>query len=288
MSAVAPSTTCFALLLASAALAAPQAPDDVLATYKLGGEPRTVTRADVALEMAFHLRRRDRGREACDMIVDSLMTRADAAAQGVTPTRADAEAFWETLKQQLRSGGHDPDTYAAVRNTSLEQWLEDLSVQIAQERLVRKELGLPDTERVSGDMIKLWVGEARERHRIETDPDKLPVGTAARMDDKSVPLIDLGLLLLRTSEDYERDRFIRQVVYLESIEKMAADLSLKIRDEDLDRAVEARRAQAKKDPRFVINAQNCVHCKTCDIKDPSQNIVWTTPEGGGGPNYPNM
>jgi electron-transferring-flavoprotein dehydrogenase len=44
----------------------------------------------------------------------------------------------------------------------------------------------------------------------------------------------------------------------------------------------------KADPKFVINAQNCVHCKTCDIKDPSQNIVWTTPEGGGGPNYPNM
>ena len=42
------------------------------------------------------------------------------------------------------------------------------------------------------------------------------------------------------------------------------------------------------DPRFVINAQNCVHCKTCDIKDPNQNIVWTVPEGGGGPNYPNM
>jgi electron-transferring-flavoprotein dehydrogenase len=41
-------------------------------------------------------------------------------------------------------------------------------------------------------------------------------------------------------------------------------------------------------PRFQINAQNCVHCKTCDIKDPSRNIVWTTPEGGGGPNYPNM
>ena len=41
-------------------------------------------------------------------------------------------------------------------------------------------------------------------------------------------------------------------------------------------------------PRFQINAQNCVHCKTCDIKDPSQNIVWTVPEGGGGPTYPNM
>jgi len=42
------------------------------------------------------------------------------------------------------------------------------------------------------------------------------------------------------------------------------------------------------DPRLVINAQNCVHCKTCDIKDPLQNIEWVTPEGGGGPNYPNM
>ena len=49
-------------------------------------------------------------------------------------------------------------------------------------------------------------------------------------------------------------------------------------------ADEARRT----DPRFVINAQNCVHCKTCDIKDPAQNITWVPPEGGGGPNYLDM
>ena len=41
-------------------------------------------------------------------------------------------------------------------------------------------------------------------------------------------------------------------------------------------------------PRYVINGANCVHCKTCDIKDPNQNIDWVPPEGGGGPNYPNM
>ena len=43
-----------------------------------------------------------------------------------------------------------------------------------------------------------------------------------------------------------------------------------------------------KKPQFIINFQNCVHCKTCDIKDPSQNITWVTPQGGDGPNYPNM
>jgi electron-transferring-flavoprotein dehydrogenase len=46
--------------------------------------------------------------------------------------------------------------------------------------------------------------------------------------------------------------------------------------------------QESGEPKLQINAQNCVHCKTCDIKDPTQNINWVTPEGGGGPNYPNM
>ena len=47
-------------------------------------------------------------------------------------------------------------------------------------------------------------------------------------------------------------------------------------------------AEEGKDPRFQINHQNCVHCKTCDIKDPAQNINWQVPQGGEGPNYPNM
>ncbi len=51
---------------------------------------------------------------------------------------------------------------------------------------------------------------------------------------------------------------------------------------------EVLRDEKGENPRFQINFQNCVHCKTCDIKDPAQNINWTTPQGGDGPNYPNM
>ena len=54
------------------------------------------------------------------------------------------------------------------------------------------------------------------------------------------------------------------------------------------RRVRDRDGAATGEPRLQINAQNCVHCKTCDIKDPEQNIDWVVPEGGGGPNYPNM
>ena len=54
------------------------------------------------------------------------------------------------------------------------------------------------------------------------------------------------------------------------------------------RRVRDRASTTDGEPRFQINAQNCVHCKTCDIKDPSQNITWVCPEGGGGPNYAGM
>ena len=51
---------------------------------------------------------------------------------------------------------------------------------------------------------------------------------------------------------------------------------------------EIQRDKEGLNPQFIINAQNCIHCKTCDIKEPSQNIEWVTPEGAGGPNYANM
>jgi parvulin-like peptidyl-prolyl isomerase len=230
-------------------LAVPQEPTDVLATYRLNGKEATVTRTDVALEMAFHLRRDDRGRQGCDMLADALLTRAAAKANRVAPTTAEVQAFWDQLKQQLIAAGRNPEEFAAVRNTGEKQWLEDISVQIAQERLVRLELGLADDEKVSGEMLKLWLRETREKGDVETDPDKLPIGTAARVGEQNIALIDLGFLLLRTSEDFERDRFVRQVVYLESIEAMARARSLRITDMDLDRAIEERREQAKADPK---------------------------------------
>ncbi len=75
--------------------------------------------------------------------------------------------------------------------------------------------------------------------------------------------------------------------------KVAIDVNLKRFDAPEQRycpagVFEILRDDDGQNPRLQINAQNCVHCKTCDIKDPTQNIDWVVPEGGGGPNYPNM
>lgn len=85
-----------------------------------------------------------------------------------------------------------------------------------------------------------------------------------------------------------------QPVHLKLEDKsIPIDVNLEKYDEPAQRycpagVYEVVRDDEGNNPQFVINAQNCVHCKTCDIKDPSQNITWVTPEGAGGPNYPNM
>jgi parvulin-like peptidyl-prolyl isomerase len=235
------------LLLAIAV--APQEPATALATYRLAGREATVTRLDVALEMTFHLRRRDRGKQALELLVDTTLTRQLAAAKGAMPTEQEVRKFWDKLQEQLRAAGRRPEEFATVRNTSERQWLEDLALQLAQEQLVRRELALRPDEAVSADMLKLWLQEQRKRVRVVTDADELPLGTAARVGTEELPLAELGFLLLRTSEDEERDRFVRQVVYLTTIEALAKQESIEITPNDLDAAIQRRRDDAARDPR---------------------------------------
>ncbi|HEX6810208.1 MAG TPA: peptidylprolyl isomerase [Planctomycetota bacterium] len=242
----------YALASISLALLAgwPQDPPEVLATYTLEGKPATVTRAEVGLEMAFHLRRRPRGQEACEMMINTTLARRAAQKQNLMPTEAEVRAFWEELQKQLRAAGQKPEDYAAVRNTSMAQWFDDLAVQIAQERLVRAELGMRPGESVSGDMQKLWLQEQRKKHKVITDPDLLPAGTAVRIDDDDLPIADLGGLLLRTSEDHERDDFVRKIVYLQCLEALARREGVQLTAADLDEAVKRRRDEAARDPRY--------------------------------------
>jgi len=235
------------LLLATVAA---QAPDAVLARYQLDGRPAVVTRGDVALEMAFHLRRGDRGHETCGLLVDTALTRRAAERAQLMPTHDEVRAFWQQLQEQFRAAGRRAEDFPAVRNSDRDQLFDYLAVQIAQERLVRAELGLGPKEAVGPDMLKLWLQEERRKHHVVVDPEQLPAGSCARIGDQELPMVDLGFLLLRTSEDAERDRFVGQLVYLRSIESLAQREGVQLTDQDLDAAIEQRRDDVARDPRY--------------------------------------
>jgi hypothetical protein len=124
-----------------------QGPDEMIAHYTLDGKPAVVTRADVAMEMAFHLRRMEEGRQACDVMVNSALTEREAKRLGLMPKEVEIQRFWGKLQEQLRAAGRDPKSFAAVRNSTGVEWMHDLGLQLAQESLVRHALSLDNPNR---------------------------------------------------------------------------------------------------------------------------------------------
>ena len=228
---------------------APQNPDSPLATYRLLGAEAAVSRTDVALEMALHMRRRDRGKQACEQLADATLTHQAAVQKRLLPGHDEVRPFWQELQQQLRAAGQRPEQFAWIRNSTEAELFDLLAIQMAQERLVRAELGLGSDTPVGGEMLKLWIQQERKRVPVVTDPDLLPFGTAVRVGEREVPLIELGMLLLRTADDDEREHFVVQVVYLNTLEAVCKREGIAVAATDLDAAIERQRAEVAGDPR---------------------------------------
>lgn len=229
---------------------APAAPGDVLAHGAIAGRDVAITRTDTALEMAFHLRRREEGVAGCEHLVDTALVRAEAQKLGVTPTAGEVKQFWNAQLELARAAGEDLRAHPIVRNSTEAEWLELLAVTMAHERIVRGELGSKPDEPVGPEMLRLWTKEARKRHEVELDPNALPLGAAARVDGREIPLVELGLLLLRKSDDAERDRFVRQFAYRKALDAACAANGVEATQEELQQEIARRRSAAARDPRW--------------------------------------
>ena len=223
---------------------------DPMAFYQQEGKTVPVTRGQVATEMAFHLRRKDQGRSAAEHLVASTLVRRAARNQGLWPTELEIEALRSELEQQLRAQGRDLMQEPVVQNGGLAQLLEDLAIQIAHEKLVRKQLGMSDQEAVSSEMLKLWLIEEKQRVAVIDDPDQLPLGIAVRIDDVDVAIDTLGNLLLRISDQSAQDRFVRQIVALERLEALGRTWDVEVTPGDIEQEFAARSEMAERDPRY--------------------------------------
>ncbi|KTE25571.1 MULTISPECIES: electron transfer flavoprotein-ubiquinone oxidoreductase [unclassified Sphingopyxis] len=193
------------------------------------------------------------------------------------------------------SAGRGSDTLDAYQAAYDESWVKkELSVVRNVLPLVEKFGDLAGTI-LSGMTMWLETLGIRVPFTMKHHPDNTTLYRADMMPKPDYPKPDGVLTFDRLSSvflsntNHEED----QPVHLQLKDpSIPVEYNLPMYDEPAQRYCPAGVyeivGQDEGDPKFVINAQNCVHCKTCDIKDPTQNINWVTPEGGGGPNYPNM
>lgn len=234
------------LLLPFLLAPAPQEPPPILARYQLRGQSASVDADEVALEMAFHSRRTEEGRAACSHLLDTTLVRLEAKAQGLLPDDAEIERFRQSLLAQLPRSAQRAEQAQTIKTLPA----DELASSIAFDRLVRKALDLRADEPTGDDMRKLWLQERKKRHRLVDDPDQLPVGTAVRVDDTDVPMLQLGRLLLYKAGEQQRELVVRRLVVLKTLEAMAAEHHIEVGEADLQAEVEARAAAASSDPRY--------------------------------------
>jgi len=202
-----------------------------------------------------------------------------------------AEAVFEALKAGDEADGVLTSYPAAFRGS----WVHRELHKARNFRPAFARWGLLPSLAYGALDLKLLGGRAPWTLRHAHD-DHTRLKPAAGMPKIDYPKPDGTLTFDRLSSVYisntnhEEDQPVHLVLRDESV---AVEHNLALYDAPEQRycpagVYEIVRDEDGKNPRLQINAQNCVHCKTCDIKDPTQNINWVTPEGGGGPNYPNM
>jgi electron-transferring-flavoprotein dehydrogenase len=204
-----------------------------------------------------------------------------------------ADAIVEKMKSQSQGG----DELTAYTDAFKASWLHEELRGVRNFRPILAKLGMTLGTLVAG--LDLWINQLglgfltpwtlghHDDHSAIKRKDQMPKITYPKPDGK-ISFDKLSSVFL-SNTNHEED----QPVHLRLTDAdVPVKVNLALYDEPAQRYCPAGVYEIvgaeDNAPRLQINAQNCVHCKTCDIKDPTQNITWVTPEGGGGPNYPNM
>lgn len=239
------------LLLAIAPLPQESA-DPVVARFRYpDGRQGAVTRTELAREVAQRHRRTSSGEEALKFLVDLELVQREAHAKGVAPSREETARRIEGLRAQLEQQGMSLDDVLADKRLTLAEFEQKFVTQeVALGRLVMLGLGTEDPAEVTDDLKRLWLEEARTRHRVVTDEAELPAGVVAIVGERRFDLADLGRALLPNVPDDEREKYVRRIVLRALIGWEAERAGIRVDEADTRAEVERRRTRIEHDPRY--------------------------------------
>ncbi len=211
-----------------------------IARFLLDGEPATIGRDDLALELAMRFGRTEKGRAATQHLIDLELVRTAAREQDLWPKPELTLERFAAIERQLAAQKIALPTFLKQRGMTREEFLEYMATSLAHERLVQRALGneqaIPTPE-----MLQLWLKEARERNKVVDDPARLSPGIVARIGPRDLATLDLGRVLLRTATPEERERYTKQIAICRILEARARKAGIAATPEELAAEVEVRR-----------------------------------------------
>ena len=238
-------------MVSALALLPQDAPDPPVARLEVGGRPTVISRSDVARDVAIRYRRSEGGEQAVKLLVDRHLVETEARAKELWPSDADRERWTDRIRREVERAGQTLEALLASKRMTWDEFQRnEVALVAAHESLVREALELGAKDPVSIELQQLWLSEARGRHRIVTDPEELPPGIVATVDDARYDLADLGRVLLPNLDDEDYDGFVRRLALRMLVEHEAETLGVEVTEADTRAEIERRKQRVAADPRF--------------------------------------
>jgi len=273
----APATLCLTVLTltwCAGAAVAQRAADTVVARFLVDGKPATVSADDLAAELGHRFRATEEGKTGISFLVDLQLVRAAATEASIVPTRSDTRAWIDALQGRLRRAGMSLNALMKKKNMTRQEFEDYASLQLAQERLVRRALDLDDDQPVSPQALNLWVEEARRKRGVEMDPARLPPGVVAKIGTRTISEIELGHMLRRTMQPSLQRRYVYQIVLKRCISADAAEHSIEVSAAEMTAEVAARRREAESNPVYRgITFESLLESQGTSVEDLAHSPV---------------
>jgi parvulin-like peptidyl-prolyl isomerase len=226
--------------------------DAVVARFRFpDGKAGAVTRSQLAREVGERHRRGEHGQEALQVLVDRELVAVEARDAGIEPSQADVAACIDGIEAQLNATGATLAEFLVAKRMDRAQFEQKfIRFQVAHQRLVMKALDLRDPAEVTPELQRLWLEEARGRHKVVVDEAELSPAIVAQVDARRFDLADLGAELLPNVPLEERNKMVRRIVLRELLQRRAEQAGIRVTEEDTRAEIAERRKKIESDPRY--------------------------------------
>ena len=244
-------------------------------SYQGGG----VTWEDFYTEIARRYRGRDFAKSGLSNLIQARIVAIESKKRGLEADKLAVAARIQHVRQKLASANRTLEDHLRERNMTLEGFQELVELSLNTENLVRKDLGLDPKAPLENHKIALWMSEKKKALGVVTDPTKLPHDVCARIEDREIPLHEMGESMARILVAEDKKRILREMAAYRLLQARAKELKIEITQADFDEQLTIRRKEMESRPQFAkqgLKLEDLLRAQGRTLEDFTRGEVFRT------------